>query len=227
MEIEKKTPEPKVAEYEKVISQIKGVISTRLVTDDRGAIEEIHVLAVPERNPKQVVRDIETAVMVQLGTVIDRKKISVAQLALEEKARESPSLYLTGIRDFKLLRINLISSGLDAEVTVEIGIDEETFVGQISGLNAPSFFPRLVASATLAAVEKYLTGSYRLALEDVRKIRLGGQEAVVVLVLCLSAQGEERILGAAFAGADDVAAVGKAVLQAVGCLLCGQKRQGM
>ncbi|MCJ7806863.1 MAG: hypothetical protein MUP57_04880, partial [Clostridia bacterium] len=68
-----------VREIESIISQIQGVSSGRLVCQD-GDIVEIHVLADKTRSPKQVVRDIESAVLIKLGLELDHKRISVAQL---------------------------------------------------------------------------------------------------------------------------------------------------
>src|SRR5881296_2922362 len=47
----------------------------------QGEISEIHVLAQTDIPPKQVVRNIESALMAQLGVRIDHRKISVAQTA--------------------------------------------------------------------------------------------------------------------------------------------------
>lgn len=218
MDPERKSQEPKVADYERIISQVKGVISARLATNSEGVIEEIHVLALPERNPKQIVRDIETAVMVQLGMAIDHKKISVAQIALEEKIQESRSFYFTGLHDFKLLSLSFVASGLDVEIKVEISIKGHTFFGQSSGPNAPSLFPRLAASAVLSAIEKYFEGSCRLALQEIKKVWLNEQEALLVSALHLSPQGEEYLLGTAFVGKDELGATARAILQALGHL---------
>jgi len=44
-------------------------------------VSEIHVLTTSDQQAKQVVRNIESALMAQLGLKIDHRKISVAQTA--------------------------------------------------------------------------------------------------------------------------------------------------
>ena len=72
---------------EEVISKISGVISAKVIEED-GQPREIHVIADPSRNPKQIVRDIETVALASLGMKIDRRIISIAQLS---QGRFSPS----------------------------------------------------------------------------------------------------------------------------------------
>lgn len=47
--------------YEAAIRQVEGVVSCKVVLSDEGQIEEIHIMASTKRNPKQIVRDVETA----------------------------------------------------------------------------------------------------------------------------------------------------------------------
>ncbi|REJ36676.1 MAG: hypothetical protein DIU84_05550, partial [Bacillota bacterium] len=70
----------RVSEIERLLAQLPGVISARLMVNDWGAIEELHVLATTERGPKQIVRDVESTLAARWGIKIDHKKISVAQL---------------------------------------------------------------------------------------------------------------------------------------------------
>src|SRR6185437_11675220 len=57
-----------------------GVVRAGLVTP-QGEVSEVHVLTQNDMHPKQVVRNIESALMAQLGLKIDHRVISVAQTA--------------------------------------------------------------------------------------------------------------------------------------------------
>ena len=70
-----------VKRAENLISSLTGVMSARIVVTPQGEISEIHVLTAGEVQPKQVVRNIESALMAQLGVKIDHRKISVEQTA--------------------------------------------------------------------------------------------------------------------------------------------------
>ena len=64
---------------EALIASLKGVVSARLVSRPGGDVEEIHVLTTRAVNPKQTVRNIESALRARFDMVIDHRKISVAQ----------------------------------------------------------------------------------------------------------------------------------------------------
>jgi hypothetical protein len=70
-----------VKRAENLIAGLTGVLSASIVVTPQGEISEIHVLAQPDTPPKQVVRNIESALMAQLGVKVDHRKISVAQTA--------------------------------------------------------------------------------------------------------------------------------------------------
>ena len=66
---------------ENLITSLTGVLGARVVATPLGEVTEIHVLTSSEVQPKQVVRNIESALMAQLGLKVDHRKISVAQTA--------------------------------------------------------------------------------------------------------------------------------------------------
>ena len=68
---------------ENLISSLTGVLSARVVVSPQGEVTEIHVLTASDVQPKQVVRNIESALMAHLGLRVDHRKISVAQTAEE------------------------------------------------------------------------------------------------------------------------------------------------
>ena len=70
-----------VKRAENLIASLTGVLSARVVVTPIGEVSEIHVLTMSDTQPKQVVRNIESALMAQLGLKIDHRKISVAQTA--------------------------------------------------------------------------------------------------------------------------------------------------
>src|SRR5207249_6671615 len=76
------TPDPwGIKRLENLITGLTGVLSARVVATPLGEVSEVHVLTKSDIQPKQVVRNIESALMAQLGFKIDHRKISVAQTA--------------------------------------------------------------------------------------------------------------------------------------------------
>jgi hypothetical protein len=72
-----------------LILTLPGVISARIIAGDSGAIDQIHVLTTSELTPKQMVRNIESALIAHLAMRIDHRKISVATTS-ETKPRLLP-----------------------------------------------------------------------------------------------------------------------------------------
>ena len=74
-----------VTELEDSLNQIACVRAVRIVASEEGRIEEIHVLGLPGKAPKQLVRDIESALMALYGISLDRRKISIAQIGVADE----------------------------------------------------------------------------------------------------------------------------------------------
>jgi hypothetical protein len=70
-----------VRRAENLLTSLEGVLSARVVTTPLGEVSEIHILAQSGLAPKQIVRNIESALLAQLGLKVDHRKISIAQTA--------------------------------------------------------------------------------------------------------------------------------------------------
>ncbi len=191
-------------QLEELIRQVQGIISARIIAENE-EIKEIHVLASNIRNPKQIVRDIETVALVRLGVTLDHRKVSIVQLQedLECEGR------------IKLNSITFKRSGQQAELTVELALGEELFTGQAVGPSTAANQLRLAGKATAAALEKYLGIENLLVIEDISRLTLGGRQVVAAGVAIVSDRGEEAMFGIAAINGDIWEAAGKAVLAAV------------
>ena len=65
---------------EKLLVALEGVGSLKIVPDGHGGIDEIHVLSSSALGPKQIVRNIESALLAEFGLQIDHRKISIARV---------------------------------------------------------------------------------------------------------------------------------------------------
>jgi hypothetical protein len=73
------------SELEGLITALHGVMASSVVLDRDGRVDEIHVLADARMHPKQIVRNIESALSAGLGITVDRRLISVAQVRPEQE----------------------------------------------------------------------------------------------------------------------------------------------
>lgn len=76
---------------QELIATLPGVLSVRIVPTEMGAIDEIHVLTTSEVVPKNMVRNIESALMAQLGLRINHRKVSIATTLDPVRAADVPS----------------------------------------------------------------------------------------------------------------------------------------
>ena len=65
---------------ERELCRIPEVTAARVVTDQGGEVAEVHILATAVKQPKQVVRDVQSVAMATYGIDVDRRVISVVQL---------------------------------------------------------------------------------------------------------------------------------------------------
>lgn len=195
-------------QVEKVIRQLRDVLSARVVVDKNGAIQEIHVLVSSSRSPKQVVRDIESALLASHGIIVDHRKISVAQMQ---------GALLRSMRNrLRVADVELTINGTKAEATVHLQRGSETFTGQAAGQGSLSNQLRLIASATVRAVEQACNMTDQIAIEDISpNVMVAGRQIVVAVVNMLSQYGEDILTGSALVRNDLNRAVVNAVLDAL------------
>jgi len=63
-----------------LIQQIEDIVSAKILTDAQGKVTEIRVISKSDRSPKEIVKDIEAALITFLGAEVDKRKINVAQI---------------------------------------------------------------------------------------------------------------------------------------------------
>lgn len=197
-----------VEQIEKIIRQLRDVLSARVVADKQGVIQEIHVLISSERSPKQVVRDIESALFAAKGIVVDHKKISVAQMQ---------ATMLNSIQNrLRVSDVVLSVNGTKAEATVYLQRGSEVFTGQASGQGSQMNQLRLIATATVRAIEQACKITDQIAVEDISpNVMLAGRQVVATVINVLSQQGEDVLTGSALVRNDLNRAVVNAVLDAL------------
>ncbi|ADG83607.1 hypothetical protein [Thermincola potens] len=199
-----------IDEGEALIRQMRDVVSAKVIKNDKGEIEEIHVLSGSSRNPKQIVRDIESAFMAQFGIAVDHKKISVAQIHDEN----NNGCAGTEIRP-KIVAVHLSTIDRRTEARVQLEIADSVIEGTASGPSSATNKLRVVAMATAAALEDYLAGICNFVVEDLTLVTLARHQAVVVSVALVTNLGEDRLIGTAYIKEDDREATVKATLSAV------------
>ncbi|MHB9037121.1 MAG: hypothetical protein ACYC64_10655 [Armatimonadota bacterium] len=201
------------SDIESIICRLKDVIAVSVVADATGDISEIHVLTGSGRSAKQVVRDVESAVMARLGVALDHKKISIAQVADTSPRFDHSRL--------KFADVSISLNGSKTEATVRMTKDGIMCSGSASGTGSPSGQMKLIAGATLRAIEDSELTTDNFVLEDVTETLVGGRRAAVVLVNMITDRGEDLLTGCALIKQDVWKGVVNATLDAINRRLCG------
>jgi hypothetical protein len=206
----------RVEDIEAALAQVGEIKAARVVADVDGAIQEIHVLALPTKPPKQLVRDIESTLMARFGLAIDHRKISIAQLGREMVETEEPAAVdrSSSVRP-RIVGINASVSGMVASAAVTLEISSREYVGKASGPASQTGRMRQVANATLDALTQYVPDTTAFALEDVALLQLGRERVAVACVSLVTQFGEQSFTGSALVRQNDSDSIVRATLDAI------------
>jgi hypothetical protein len=215
-----------LAEVEQTLVGLRDVHSASIVADPNGVILEVHVVATDGRSPKQIVRDVESMLVARLGIQIDHRKISVAQIGeggapgpvpveREAPAAVEGTFLWPSERRIRFVGVSVAQSQLKAEARVELALDGVNTVALESGADSPDSVLRIVAAATLKAVQQFFEGDQVFSLSAVEEASIGGKAVVVVSVVSLSDGREKTLVGSCPVSRDVTRATALATLDAV------------
>ena len=197
---------------EELILTLPGVVSAKIIESESGAVEQVHVLTTSELTPKQVVRNIESALMAHLAMRVDHRKISVAitseakrPQASQPTPRSNFALGIStpegGVRRYTARRLYFEdvevrgsrSKGVSCRVTLRKG--EESYIGEASGIEGDKSRLDLAARATVFAIGQAEGREGQLAVEGVRVMDAFDREYVFVGVTVRSGRESQLLVG--------------------------------
>lgn len=186
-----------VKRAENLISSLQGVLSARVVVSPLGEVTEIHVLAEPGIAPKQVVRNVESALLAQLGLRVDHRRISVAQAAAERAAGvlERSVVREASLRRAVLFRRVGVREGRVGRVVVSVVLDVggEEVVGEVEVADVRRSRVQGAARAAVVALERVLPEGV-LELEGCKLVRAFDLEFAFAVVQVVEGRGGGRLL---------------------------------
>lgn len=186
---------------EELIATLKDVVSARITSTENGSVDTIHVLVTGDTPAKAVVRNIESALMAQLGLKVDHRKISVAATTRrpvtgEQSIIEQPSAPKPGGngRPVYFEDVEVRGSrarGVTCRVTLRIG--SEQFAAEAEE-TVQSDRSRVDVSARAALMALSLAGPTGgiFSLEGAKVITAFEREFVFAAVMARS--GREQVL---------------------------------
>ena len=175
-----------VRRAENLLTSLEGILSARVVTTPLGEVSEVHVLAQAGLQAKQLVRNIESALLAQLGLKMDHRKISIAQTAEVQADRGAGA---GAVRDKVLQRALLFENMTVAPgkrphriaITVTLSFRGQTETAEEEASDTPRSRVEGAAKASVTVIDRLLT-DFSIALEGAKIVDAFDREFAFVAV---------------------------------------------
>ena len=198
-----------VRRAENLLTSLEGVLSARVVTTPLGEVSEIHILAQAGLAAKQVVRNVESALLAQLGLRVDHRKISVAQTAdvrpidtLEQEAVVARARHRAVL--FENLTVSPSSRAHHINLTVTLSCNGKSESADAESSDPPRSRVEAAARATIKVLDRLLEGA-AVALDGAKIVEgfdsrfvfaavqgLGGRESLLLTGTAQIRESAER-----------------------------------
>jgi hypothetical protein len=177
------------------------VLSARVVTTPLGEVSEVHILAQAGLQPKQLVRNIESALLAQLGLKVDHRKISIAQTA---EVRPLEAVEKGAVRDRAMKRAALfeslsVSPGKRphrVQIQVALSFGGRTAHAEEEISDTPRSKVEGAARAAVTVLDQLLS-DHSVALEGAKIMNAFDREFVLVAVQGLGGREAVLLIGTA------------------------------
>jgi hypothetical protein len=207
-------------DLEDALRALPDVQAVSIVTTGDATPTEVHVLASPGKPAKQIVRDVQSLAMASFDVDLDHRIVSVVQIGDSSLAEPAvpPDDPVHG-EDVQAGRpvissVSMLTAQHEATASVSIRIGDDRFEGVARGSSALSGRSRLVAVATINALDELL--GLPCEVESAQVVTAGAhQAALVVLSLTVPRVGQQVLSGSAVVRADPTDAIARAVLAAL------------
>lgn len=188
-----------LAEAERQLRTLPGVLDVRIVPSETGAVDEVHVVTTMEVSPKSTVRNVETMLKASLKMSVDHRKISVATSNEKPRDREeakqnvsaapvtapapvtppvsapvtAPRLFF---EDVEIQRSR--AKGVTVRVTLRKG--DQSFAGECEGPESPRSRAELAARGALLAIAQTERGASGFIVEGCKVVEAFDREFMFV-----------------------------------------------
>ena len=200
-EVETTKPDPwGVKRAENLLQSLESVLSARVIVSPVGEITEVHVLANSGTGPKQVVRNVESALLAHLGIKVDHRKISVTQTA---EVQPIEALETSAVRA-EARRRGVVYKSLEqvpgaphrVRFAVTLEVAGQRVVGEEESPESGRAKMQAAARAAVRALDQALPNA-GFQLEGVKIVEPFGEELVVAGVHVVAGRDTRLLTGTA------------------------------
>ena len=192
------------AAWKELVTQLPGILGAEFSLEN-DIIREVHILSDQSRSPKQIVRDVQSALLARFQVELDHRVVSVAQVPgpIARRGRL--------ICD----RRELSTGRSGASASVYLNLEDKIYRGSSQcDLSTTGRF-RSIALATVDALNQVLAPGCSFSLDEIRSTTLGEHQAMLVGLLLKNGGKTEALLGACYEGEDPNVTAAPATLVAV------------
>jgi hypothetical protein len=213
------------------IRGLADVEDAKILVED-GEVREVHVISGSRKPAKLIVKDVVGLIWTRFNRRIDHRIVGVVRVRAQENSApkvegrptlEEPAPVLEDASRIRFGSANLYMDGARAQAQVELRWKGVLRMGSASGWCSREGSHRLVATATLAALQEFLDDEVALGVEDVHVVRMGGHEVAIVGLALLTHRQEKLLTGCCTVGRDLPQAVVLASLSALNRVIGGLK----
>ena len=213
------------------IRGLPDVDDAKILVED-GEIREVHVISGSRKPAKLIVKDVVGLIWTRYNRRIDHRIVGVVRVrtqgngAPKIEAAPAPAEPAPVLEDPSRIRfgsVNLYMDGARAQAQVELRWKGVLRMGSASGWCSREGAHRLVAAATLTALQEFLDDDVALGVEGVDVVRMGGHEVAIVGLALLTHRQEKLLTGCCTVGRDLPQAVVLATLSALNRVVGGLK----
>jgi hypothetical protein len=209
----------KLVQLEDDLQRVPGVRNARVVGVDSPS--EIHIVATPDRSPKQVVRDVQSLASAGFGLTIDHRIVSVVQLADDAEPEPAPQAAAPepNPKDERPLLDSVVLASKGSTGWVKVTLrwpGGETTEGAGATTATREARARGATIALLRALEPALAArGAKLDVEQVLVHRIGSGECVLVRGLYAEGGTNTPVVGSGLIHDDVATAAVHALLHAI------------
>jgi len=204
--------------YRELLIKLTGVFASNVDIAEDGSIREIHILGSQNRNPKQIARDVQSALASAFDIRIDHRIISIAQIPsdpqLKQGAEEVPAIKETPER-FYVCGVWQTVQNQQYTIKVSLRFGGQEYEGSYSCGNTFSQRMRAASMATLDAIDSFFSIRNVFILLSVEQIQIAGTRVALTAIEFSRPDTSIVLVGSAVYNHDETQTVIRSTLSAI------------
>jgi len=204
--------------YRELLSNLTGVFASNVDIAEDGSIREIHILGSQSRNPKQIARDVQSALASAFDIRIDHRIISIAQIPSDPIFRQEQDEY-GGSKDplMRFLVNGVWQSVQNRQYTIKVSLrfGDQEYEGTSTAANTFAQRMRAASMATLEAVHSFFGTRNIFILLSVEQMQIAGTRVALTAIECTGPDSSTMLVGSALYNYDETHTVIRSTLSAI------------